>query len=48
MKINKISYVKNLSSLKTPNIFDIESLKIDTTENQQVTKSMSKCQKRGF
>ena len=48
MKINKISYVKNLSSRKSPKIFDTEGAKIDILVNQVVTKSMSKCQKRGF
>ena len=43
MKINKISYVKNLSSRKSPKIFDTEDAKIDTLVNQAVAKSMSKC-----
>ena len=48
MEINTISYVKNLSSQKSPKIFDMEVVKIDTLENQVVTKFVSKCQKRGF
>ena len=42
MEINKISYVKNLSSRKSPKIFDIESAKIDTLENQAVIEIVHK------
>lgn len=48
MKNNKLSYVKNLSKLKSAIFFDIDYVIFDIIENQLVTKSMSKCQKRDF